>query len=133
MRDRLKIMDQRYEEINRLLSDPQIVSDIKQLTALSKEQRSLEKTVLLFREQEKLEASIPDLKEMKASEDEEMAQMAALELEQAQPRIEQINEGQYFCRGFVPDVQPVCRIERLESRSIGCDAFGNGRILADPI
>ena len=37
MRDRLKIMDQRYEEINRLLSDPQIVSDIKQLTALSKE------------------------------------------------------------------------------------------------
>ncbi len=92
MRDRLKIMDQRYEEINRLLSDPQIVSDIKQLTALSKEQRSLEKTVLLFREQEKLEASIPDLKEMKASEDEEMAQMAALELEQAQQRIEQINE-----------------------------------------
>ena len=65
MRDRLKIMDQRYEEINRLLSDPQIVSDIKQLTALSKEQRSLEKTVLLYREQEKLEASIPDLKEMK--------------------------------------------------------------------
>ena len=92
MRDRLKIVDQRYEEINRLLSDPQIVSDIKQLTALSKEQRSLEKTVLLFREQEKLEASIPDLKEMKASEDEEMAQMAALELEQAQQRIEQINE-----------------------------------------
>ena len=92
MRDRLKIMDQRYEEINRLLSDPQIVSDIKQLTALSKEQRSLEKTVLLYREQEKLEASIPDLKEMKASEDEEMAQMAALELEQAQQRIEQINE-----------------------------------------
>ena len=85
-------MDQRYEEINRLLSDPQIVSDIKQLTALSKEQRSLEKTVLLYREQEKLEASIPDLKEMKASEDEEMAQMAALELEQAQQRIEQINE-----------------------------------------
>lgn len=36
MRDRLKIMDQRYEEINRLLSDPQIVSDIKQLTALSR-------------------------------------------------------------------------------------------------
>lgn len=92
MRDRLKIMDQRYEEINRLLSDPQIVSDIKQLTALSKEQRSLEKTVLLYREQEKLEASIPDLKEMRASEDEEMAQMAALELEQAQQRIEQINE-----------------------------------------
>ena len=39
-----------------------------------------------------MEASIPDLKEMKASEDEEMAQMAALELEQAQQRIEQINE-----------------------------------------
>lgn len=36
MLDRLKIMDERYEQINSLLIQPEIVSDIKKLTELSK-------------------------------------------------------------------------------------------------
>ena len=92
MIDRLKIMDERYEELNRLLSDPEIVCDIKKLTELSKEQRNLEKTVMLFREQVKLENSIPDLKEMKNSDDPEMSEMAAMELEEAIARIAEIEE-----------------------------------------
>ncbi len=92
MIDRLKIMDERYEEINKLLSDPEVVCDIKKLTELSKEQRSLEKTVMLFREQMKLEESLPDLREMKNSSDEEMAEMAQIELEEAANRISQIEE-----------------------------------------
>ncbi len=92
MLDRLKIMDERYEEVNRLLSDPEVVCDIKKLTELSKEQRSLEKPVMLYREQVKLENSLSDLKEMKNSEDPEMAEMASLELEEAIARISQIEE-----------------------------------------
>lgn len=92
MLDRLKIMDNRYEEVNRLLSDPEVVCDIKKLTELSKEQRSLEKPVMLYREQIKLENSLPDLKEMKNSDDAEMAEMASLELEEALARISQIEE-----------------------------------------
>lgn len=92
MTDRLKIMDQRYEELNKLLSDPEVVCDVKKLTALSKEQRGLEKAVMLFREQQKLENAMPDLKEMKSSDDPEMSEMAALELEQAEQRIEEIAE-----------------------------------------
>ncbi|MDE6660540.1 MAG: peptide chain release factor 1 [Anaeroplasmataceae bacterium] len=92
MLDRLKIMDERYEEINKLLSDPEVVCDVKRLTELSKEQRGLEKPVMLYREQLKLEDSIPDLKEMKNSDDAEMAEMATLELEEATARIAQIEE-----------------------------------------
>lgn len=92
MLDRLKIMQARYEEINQLLLDSSVVSDIKRLTELSKEQRSLEKPVTLFLEQQKLEASLPDLKEMKNSDDEEMALMASEELEQAVKRIGEIEE-----------------------------------------
>lgn len=92
MIDRLKIMDERYEELNRLLSDPEIVCDIKKLTSYSKEQRSLEKAVMLYREQMKLEASFADLKEMKASDDLEMAEMASIELEEATKRISEIEE-----------------------------------------
>lgn len=92
MLDRLKIMDERYEEINRLLLDTEVVSNIKLLTELSKEQRGLEKAVMLYREQIKLEEAIPDLKEMKNSSDAEMSEMASIELDQAIERIAQIEE-----------------------------------------
>ena len=87
MKDRLNLMEERYEEINSLLTQPEIVCDIKKLTELSKEQRSLEKVVVLYREQKKLEESIPDLKEMKKSDDAEMAEMATMELEEAEARL----------------------------------------------
>jgi len=92
MIDRLKVMEKRYLEINNLLSDPEVVMDIKKVTALSKEQKQLEKPVMLFREQQKLEDSIPDLKEMKKLDDAEMAEMAAMELEEAEKRLEEIAE-----------------------------------------
>ncbi len=92
MTDRLKIMEERYEEINSLLMQPEIVSDVKKLTELSKEQRSLEKVVVLYREQKKLESAIPDLKEMKKSNDLEMAEMAQAELEETEARLSEITE-----------------------------------------
>lgn len=92
MKDRLKMMEARYNEINELLSSPEIASDIKKLTDLSKEQKSLEKVVVLFHEQEALEASIPDLREMKKSEDQELAEMAEMELTEAEARLEVIAE-----------------------------------------
>ena len=92
MKDRLRIMDERYEELNKLLMDPEIVCDVKKLTSYSKEQRSLEKSVVLYRELVKLEEAIPDLKEMKASDDAEMAEMAAMELEESLTRIDEIME-----------------------------------------
>ena len=92
MLDRLKMMEARYNEINELLSQPEICTDIKRLTELSKEQRSLEKVVTLFHEQQKLEASIPDLKEMKKEDDPEIAQMAELELAEVEERLEVLAE-----------------------------------------
>jgi peptide chain release factor 1 len=92
MLERLEMMEERYEEISRQLMDPEVISDIKKLTELSKEQRGLEKTVMLYREQKKLKESIPDLKEMKKSDDQELQEMAALELDEAQSRLEVIEE-----------------------------------------
>jgi peptide chain release factor 1 len=92
MVDRLKIMEARYEEINKLLIDPEICSDVKKLMELSKEQKQLEKPVMLYREQLKLEAAIPDLKEMKKLDDAEMSEMAAMELEETQKRLDEIAE-----------------------------------------
>ncbi len=92
MLDRLKLMEARYNEINELLSSPDIASDVKKLTELSKEQKSLEKVVTLFQEQQKLEASIPDLREMKKSDDAEIAMMAEEELSEAIDRLDELKE-----------------------------------------
>ena len=92
MLDRLKAIEARYNEINQLLIDPEVVSNVKKLTELSKEQKSLEKIVVLFKEQQKLENSLDDLKEMKKSDDAEIAEMAAMELDESKARLEQIAE-----------------------------------------
>ncbi len=92
MVDRLEMMEKRYEELNQLLQDPEVVMNIKLVTEYAKEQKNLEKTVVLYRELKKLEASLPDLREMKKSDDEDLALMAAEELEESENRIKQINE-----------------------------------------
>ena len=45
MLDRLKLMEARYNEINDLLIQPEIVCDIKKLTTFSKERCSLDNSV----------------------------------------------------------------------------------------
>ncbi len=92
MKDRLNLMEARYEEINNLLIQPEICADVKKLMELSKEQRQLEKVVVLYREQKKLEDAIPDLKEMKKSGDPEMMEMAELELTESEERLAVIAE-----------------------------------------
>lgn len=92
MFDRLDAIEKRYEQINSELQDPKIVSDIKRLTELSKEQKNLEKIVELYREYKKLRDSVADLKEMKKESDPEIAEMAAIELEENLNRQDEIME-----------------------------------------
>ena len=87
MFERLDVMEARYEKINELMSDPEIVSDIKKLTALSKEQRGLETTVNAYREYKDVKAQIADLFEMLNEEDSEMKEMVELELAALKPQL----------------------------------------------
>ena len=92
MRDRLEVICTRYNQITEMLSDPNIVSDIKKLTELSKEQRGLEVIVNKYTELKRLEADIEDLKEMAKDSDPDLREMAELELVASQEKIEQIIE-----------------------------------------
>ena len=92
MIDRLKMMEKRYEELNQLLQDPEVVMNIKLVTEYAKEQKGLEKPVMLFREYNKLVDSLDELKELKKGDDEDLAMMAAEELEESEARIEEIKE-----------------------------------------
>lgn len=92
MIDRLEVIRQRYNQIGEQLTDLNIVSDIKKMTALAKEQRSLEKVVNKYEDLIKLQKDIEDLKEMVNDSDVEIKQMAEIELEEAQLRLPQLEE-----------------------------------------
>lgn len=92
MFERLDIIEKRYEQINELVQQPEVVNDIKKYTSLMKEQRSIEKTVNVYREHKKTVQNIKELKELVKDNDKEIAQMAELELEQAQVKIKALEE-----------------------------------------
>lgn len=83
MKDRLEVINQRYEQISKDLLDINIVSDIKKMTALSKEQRSLEKTVEKYRALLACEKNISELKELMHDSDPDIREMAEMELAEA--------------------------------------------------
>ncbi len=80
MIDRLESILQRYQKINQLLMSAEIITDIKKMTELSKEQRTLAETVEIYREYKNCLAEIISLESMLKEEDQEMVEMAEMEL-----------------------------------------------------
>ena len=88
--DKLKVFITRYDELSEMLSSPDITSDIKRMTELSKEQSSLLPIVDKANEYEQLISDIADTKEMLG--DAEMGDMAKEELKELEPRKPEIEE-----------------------------------------
>ena len=78
MIERLEAILHRYNEISEELSKPEIVSDIKKMTELSKEQTRLEDVVVMYRDYKKVLDSIEEDKEL--VKDKELGDIAKEEL-----------------------------------------------------
>lgn len=92
MLERLKMMDDRYMELQEMLQSPEVVSDVKKMTALMKEMRQLEKTVNLYHKYLDVLKQRDDAKELIKDGDEEMRELAEVELAEAEEKIPQIEE-----------------------------------------
>lgn len=88
--DKLTPFINRYNELGEMLSSPDIISDIKKMTQLSKEQSSLEDIVNKAKEYKSLLAQIVEAKEMLA--DPEMVDMAKEELRELELMVPQVEE-----------------------------------------
>jgi peptide chain release factor 1 len=88
--DKLNPFINRYNELSNLLSAPDITSDIKRMTELSKEQSSLSGIVEKANEYKDVLAQISDAKSMLG--DPEMSDMAKEELKELEPRVGEIEE-----------------------------------------
>ncbi|WP_368275569.1 peptide chain release factor 1 [Coprobacillus cateniformis] len=92
MIERLETIARRYEELNEILMDPSIASDIHKMTEASKEQASLETAYQLYQEYKKVLSGIEEAKELMKENDPEIKEMAELELselEEKKPHLEE--------------------------------------------
>ena len=100
--DQLQAVEDRYEELGELLSDPEVVSDTKRFMELSREEANTRETVTAYREYKQVIQSISDAEEMikEASGDPDLEEMAKEELKELIP----IAEKQWIeSEGKLPD------------------------------
>ena len=87
MLDRLKTMENRYEELGHMLMDPDIGSDIKKMTEVTKEQSSLQAAYDLYQEYKEIENGIEEAKELAKEHDPEIKEMAKMELAELEEKL----------------------------------------------
>ncbi|EHL7199193.1 peptide chain release factor 1 [Staphylococcus pseudintermedius] len=93
MFDQLDIVEERYEQLNELLSDPEVVSDSNLLRKYSKEQSELQKTVEVYRQYKQVKEDAEEIELMLAETDEadevEMLKEEASALKAEVPELEE--------------------------------------------
>ncbi len=92
MFERLDQIEERYEDLGRQLSDPNIVSNQENFRKVSKAHRDLEETVEKFREYRALKQSVMDAKAMIQESDAEMRAMAEEEISELEPKLTKAEE-----------------------------------------
>ena len=78
----------RFEEVQQMITDPEIIADMKRYVKLNQEYKSLEKLLAVFKEYRNLVDNIQSGKEILEEEsDEELREMAREEMEAAEEKI----------------------------------------------
>lgn len=97
MFDRLQSVEDRYEKLNELLSDPQIINDTKKLREYSKEQANIQDTVLTYRQYKEAREQLQDAKAMFDDKlDAEMREMVKEEVSGLEAQIEELEARMKF-------------------------------------
>ncbi|VXC43743.1 peptide chain release factor 1 [Bacillus sp. 349Y] len=93
MYDRLQAVEDRYDKLNELLSDPEIVNDPKKLREYSKEQSDIQATVEVYREYKELNQQYKDAKAMLEDKlDADMREMVKEEVSELEEQITALEE-----------------------------------------
>lgn len=91
--DRLQAVENRYEKLNELLSDPAIISDSNKLREYSKEQSDIQETVEVYREYKDVREQLKDAKAMLEDKlDAEMREMVKEEVSELESQEKTLSE-----------------------------------------
>ena len=82
MLDKLEAINQRYENVNEELMQPDVMSDLKRYKSLNKEYKELGKIVAQYRNYQQVLSNIENAREVIATEkDQDFREMAKAELD----------------------------------------------------
>ncbi len=90
IRQRLLGIDERFEELQHLLADPEVIGQRQQFEALSREYGELEPLVALWQRFRETEHSLEEAREMLNEGDGELRDMAREEIERAEEELERL-------------------------------------------
>ncbi|RFU70840.1 peptide chain release factor 1 [Peribacillus saganii] len=91
MLDRLQAVEDRYEKLNELLSDPEIINDSNKLREYSKEQAGIQDTVMAYKEYKTVREQFQDAKAMLDEKlDADMREMVKEEVSELEERMEEL-------------------------------------------
>ncbi|MGK7953262.1 MAG: peptide chain release factor 1 [Xenococcaceae cyanobacterium] len=89
--EKLQSVEQTFQELTRRLGDPDIATNPDELQKIAKARSSLEETVTTYQEWKEAGEELTGAKEiLKESNDPEMKEMAALEVEELEEKLEQL-------------------------------------------
>lgn len=93
MIDKLQNLEDKYEELGRLLSDPELLADQSQYQKHAKAHSDLMEIVTVFREYKATQKELEDAQELLETEDDaELKEMAGLELEELSEKLPKLEE-----------------------------------------
>ena len=93
MLDKIKQIEEKYNELGLTLSDPAVIQDYNRFKELSKQRKSMEETVELYYAWKKAVDAINDAKEMiKSESDEEMKAFLKSDIEENEAKIAEYEE-----------------------------------------
>lgn len=93
MLDKILQIEQRYNELGVILSDPAVIQDYNKFRDLSKQRKSMEETVELYYQWKKAVDAIEEAKELiKAESDDEMKSFLKAELDENESKLPEYEE-----------------------------------------
>ena len=93
MLDKVKLVEERYEELNRLMADPEVATDHVQMAEYAQEQAEISELVQAYRRYRALETELADTRAlMEMEEDAEMSELAEPEIERLEAEMEALYE-----------------------------------------
>ena len=90
MFEKLEAVEKRYEELTKMIADPEVISNHTEWQKLMKEHASIEDIVLKFREYKKIKQSMEEAEEL--MQDPEMKELAEMEYYEGKENLPKIEE-----------------------------------------
>ncbi len=92
MFEKLALLEQRYDEIEALLADPAVYSDLARFTELSKERKEMSEVVETYREYKRAEREANEALEILSGEDHDLKELAQEEMETSKNKMQELND-----------------------------------------